>query len=159
MINFDSKFIRFSHGCYLYNHYYLYLINYHSKSLPCEILIKSLVFSWLTYSMPCQFGASSLYVHQNDLSIAQQSSTNIWVKVCMFFISSSHSIQMSSYILIRYHYEYFPNVIFIRKPIHGEIHCYKNFSVAYNLFATMLALNVVNFVPWHGRMTLPNTRA
>ena len=47
--------------------YYLYLINYHSKSLPYEILkmlVDCLVFSRLTYALPVWGPA----VHQNSLS-------------------------------------------------------------------------------------------
>ena len=47
--------------------YHLYLINFHSKSLPCELLktlVESLVFSQLTYALPVWGPA----VYQNCLS-------------------------------------------------------------------------------------------
>ena len=54
-------------GCCLSMAYYLYLINYHSKSLPREILkmlVESFVFSRLTYALPVWGPA----IHQNSLS-------------------------------------------------------------------------------------------
>ena len=66
---FDSKLTWSSHVATVCKSmaYYLYLINYHSKSLPYEILkmlVDSLVFSRLTYALPVWGPA----VHQNSLS-------------------------------------------------------------------------------------------
>ena len=68
-VTFDSRLTWSSHVAAVCKSmaYYLYLINYHSKSLPLEILkmlVESLVFSRLTYALPV-WGPT---IDQNSLS-------------------------------------------------------------------------------------------
>ena len=92
---FDSKLTWSSHMAAVCKSM-AYLINFHSKSLPREILkmlVESLVFSWLNYALPVWGPA----VHQNSFHVSRHRPTpNYWMVFRAFVNSTPHIMRYAS---------------------------------------------------------------